>query len=241
MVIAVLRIRGGFLVLPGVHPGAVLKIRGNPMKRLSRLVFAVAVLGFVAVAVRPVLADSIDPDPTIEAGVIATLPGGATAITETSDTWTYSNTDSSPYLVYFKDSTGVTWSDMTIVAVAGGSSSTSHTYTDETFNSSLFATGTTAAFSTLVAANPPGPVTGAPPVTFEQSGGTGVAAGDYLVIRLNNWPTNPDSTFTFTMSTPTEDARVPEPSSGALLSIGLLALFGLVGFTKCRKAGIAVA
>jgi len=210
------------------------------MKRLSRLVFAVAVLGFVAVAVRPTLADSVDPtDPTIEAGVIATLPGGATAITETSLTWTYSNTDSSPYLVYFLNSTGTAWTDMTIVGVAGGSTSSSHTYTNEPFESSLFATGTTAAFSTLGTAA--SPANGGTPITFEQSGGTGVAAGDYLVIRLNNWPTDPDSTFTFTMSTAAEDAAVPEPSSVALLAIGLLALFGLVGFAKCRKAGIAIA
>ncbi|MGA8368411.1 MAG: PEP-CTERM sorting domain-containing protein [Candidatus Acidiferrales bacterium] len=214
------------------------------MKPFSGLVFAMAVLGLAVGVVQPARADSVD-DPTIQAGVYSgTPPGGSVIKTETSDTFTYTDTNSSPNLVYFlNDVPNTTWTDMTIVAVAGGSTSSSHTYSNETFNSSLFAAGTTAAFGTIVPANPAGPVSGAPPVTFvDDSGGTsaGVAPGEYLVIRFNNWPTDPDSTFTFTMSTPASETA-PEPSSSSLLGIGLLALFGLAGFAKRRKAGIAIA
>jgi hypothetical protein len=215
------------------------------MKRVNGLLFAVAVLGLVAGAVQPARADAVD-DPTIEAGVITTLPGtlpaGSTVAAETSLTFSdsYNTSAGTNYLAFYQNETGMTWTDMTIIAIAGGSTSQSHTYTNETFEPSLFPTGTTAAFGTLGTAA--SPANGGTPITFEQSGGTGVAPGDYLVIRYNNWPTaRPDSTFAFTMSTAAEDAVAPEPSSGALLAIGLLALFGLVGFAKYCKAGIAVA
>ncbi|MFZ3200957.1 MAG: hypothetical protein WA175_07390 [Candidatus Acidiferrales bacterium] len=211
------------------------------MKRLNRLVFAVAVLGLVAGAVQSARADSVD-DPTIEAGVFSgTPPGGSVIVTETSVTFSSTDTNSSPNLVYYLNETSSTWTDMTLVATVGGSDTASHTYTNETFNSSLFATGTTAAFGTLVAATP-SPADGGAMVTFtDDSGGTakGVAPGEYLVIRYNNWPTDPDSTFAFTMSTEVSEAS--EPSSIGLLAIGLLALFGLVGFEKRRKSGIAIA
>jgi hypothetical protein len=215
------------------------------MKHLNRLVFAMAVLVLAAIAVQSARADAVD-DPTIEAGVITTLPGtlpaGSTVATETSLTFStsYNTSAGTNYLAFYLNDTGTTWTDMTIIATAGGSTSQSHTYTNEAFESSLFPTGTTAAFSVLGTAT--SPANGGTPITFEQSGGTGVAPGDYLVIRYNNWPTSePDSTFAFTMSTAAEDAAAPEPSSGAFLGVGLLTLFGLVGFAKYRKAGIAVA
>jgi PEP-CTERM motif len=215
------------------------------MKHLSHLVFAVALLGLVAAAVQPARADTIDP--TIQAGVAstlpATLPTGATTATETSNTFTdyYNPTTSvTNYLAYYLNDTSSTWTDMTIVAVDGGSTNQSHSYTNEAFNSSLFPTGTAAAFSTITAANPDSG-NGGTLVTFAQSGGTGVAPGDYLVIRYNNWIADTDPyNFSFTMST-AESEGVPEPSSIALLGIGLLALFGLAELAKRRKAGIAVA
>ena len=63
-------------------------------------------------------------------------------------------------------------------------------------------------------------------VTYEDSDGTGVANGQYLAIRFNNFPTagqtTPDTSFAFTMSTPATDT--PEPSSVLLLMSGLAGL-----------------
>jgi hypothetical protein len=148
-------------------------------------------------------------------------------LTENGLTWDVSYTpgNATNYVAYFLNDSGSTWSDMTIVATVGGSTGSSHAFTNEVFQSSNFATGTTAAFTTIDPATP-GTANGGQMVTYEDSDGTGVADGQYLAIRFNNFPTagqtTPDTSFAFSMSTPATDA--PEPSSVLLLMSGLAGL-----------------
>ena len=221
---------------------------GSVSRRLS--IAAAVVMGVLSLsffAAQSARADVID-DPTIEVAVTSTLPSplpaGATTATETLTTFSdsYNTSAGTNYLAFYLNSSGQTWSDITVVGVEGGKHSSSHSFTNDPFNSSDFANcpGCSAAYSITDAASL-STANGGTPVTYADSGGVGVAPGQYLVIRYNNWVTSgPDSTFTITMSTPASEAA-PETSSIALLAAGLLSLLGLGVFAKRRRAGLAVA
>jgi len=197
------------------------------MKRLKFPVFAALVLLVTgAFAAQSALAD--DTDPKIDLGSSTTGSGSAE-----NYVWTYApgvNNGGAGTTISFQNTSGTTWTSLDIVA-------------DYSTNGHTFTCGTTTVFTTSNCVSPNMPPTTATTASFDFSGGTGVAAGDYLVFTWTNWNSNSGSgppTFNFTANDggPTD---VPEPSSIALLAIGLLTLFGLGGFARLRRTGIAFA
>jgi hypothetical protein len=183
------------------------------MKCFRCFVFAAAVLVLGVVAARPVLADDIT-DPAITLSSSTTGPGASETFS-----WVFAPgaTDGT---ISFENTSGVTWTSIEIV---GDYSTSGHTFTCNV--------GTTFNTCPTVAVTPT-------TATFDYSGGTGVASGSYLSFQWINWNTNSGSsipTFDFTANGG-GSTGVPEPSSIALLAVGLFTLFGLVKIGNRRKA-----
>jgi hypothetical protein len=194
---------------------------GKLMKRLSGVILAGAVLLIGAVAARPVLADDVDPtDPVITLSSSTTGPGAAETFT-----WVYTPTavpggsDGTSGTISFENTSGVTWTSIQVLA---DYSTTGHT----------FSGATTTAFTGQGSSIPTTLTT----ATFTFLGGTGVPNDDYLVFQWTNWNLNSGSSlpiFNFTANGG-GSTGVPEPSSVALLAVGLFALLGFAGFQRNR-------
>ncbi len=205
------------------------------MERIVRQYFSagtavlMAILLFIVCGAGPMRADTID-DPAITPGDSATLigtDGGA----QTSNVWSLSTVvqDTGSHSVSFLNGTGSPWSSIEIVA--NYTDTAAHTFTCYEYPSvANLPAGATNPFSVC-----PDPTTGngmvtASTVTFNLSGGTGVAIGDYFVLTYTNWNTNGSphsvlSSFDFSANggAPTS-APVPEPTTILLVGSGLVGL-----------------
>jgi len=191
-------------------------------KRFASVVAAVLMaLLLVSFAAQPALADDIDDtDPSITLRSITGVSGP-----DETFSWTFApgNNGTAGTAYYFHNTSGTTWTTIDIVATY---STTGHTFTCYTGVQNLPAGAQgTQAFTTCL------PGTNVSPTlpnseSFEFSGGTGVANGDYLEINFTNW-SGTAPTFLFTANGGA--SAVPEPASIMLLASGLL---GLGGFRR---------
>lgn len=186
----------------------------------------VAILLFVLFAGPPARADTLDPN--IQVGYIASLPtllSPPNDVTVGSLSWNYAyqyQTYGTGYIFYFENNSGQNWTSLQIVATIP-SDATSRSYS---YASSGTVSPATQAFTTET-----GPVldTSTDTVTYNLSGGAGIASGDYLAFYVNNFSGPPgdstNTTFEFTANPGT--LPVPEPSLSLLLGSGALGL-GLI-------------
>ncbi len=182
-----------------------------------------ATLLLVMFAVLPARADIIDDDPTIEVGMIATLPGGAQTTTATTNNPFVHVYQGGIDILYVLNNTGSAWTSLEIDATMGGTGTTARAVSSTDFHSGDWnsAAGIAAAFG-----NPGVSTTAAPgeTVVFAYTGGS-VASGQYLALRFNNW--NSNSSYLIT----------PNPGESTFRARARVAV--AVGAGSCRHGGEA--
>jgi hypothetical protein len=211
----------------------------NTMRPLSKWSFPTGAAVLIAAlllglfVVQPARADVVlDPnDPAVTARYSTSLGAGVTdGGMKTSFSWSLTSglvQDTSSHYVSFLNSTGVAWTTLEITAY----------YTPTTGKTFIAYTGANASpgsSSAFAVATPNSSVSMTGPTEiFSYSGGTGVAAGDYLAFTYTNWNTINGSVLTgFSFKVNGGDPpAVPEPSTLLLLGSGLL---GLVGYGRKR-------
>jgi hypothetical protein len=202
------------------------------MKPVHGLLIAAAAVLLATVAVRPVRADDIDPTVFVGGSTTALNGSGFSTITEGGDSWTYkpaTGGDTNTTWLSFENTSSSAWTALTIVATMDSTSG--HSFTCDTTPFPVVAGGSPA-FSSCTDGTPTSTTE-----TYTFTGGS-IGVDDYLVFDWNSFPTGSgDLSFAFN-ATP---AATPEPSSFALLGIGLIALLGLAGFVKRRQAGLVSA
>jgi hypothetical protein len=199
------------------------------MKSVQAILIALAAILLGTFAVQSARADDIDPTVFIGTSSTPLNGSGLSTIGETTGSFNYlPSSGGNTNLTYlsFQNNSGAAWTGLTVVATMDSTSG--HLFTCDTSPFPVVAGAQ--AFSSCTDGTPT-----ATTETYTFTTGS-IGAGDYLVFDWNNFPTGGSGlSFAFNAT------ATPEPSSIAMLGIGLIALFGLVGFAKRRQARLVAA